>query len=615
MVVCTYCNNDVIAEEDYAAGCTYCPSCGAVLVEGTYEQGFTFGEDGTMIGQIISDEHKPQKGEISERGFHEISLLVDQLRIHPRDDTIDAALRLYKMAVSRGFLKGRRSNQVAACCIYIMCRTEKHPYLLIDFSDCLRLNVYVLGSVFLDICALFKLDHHPIFLSPVDPSLFIHRYVDRLRFGNKTSVVTQTALKLIKSMKRDWIQTGRKPSGICAAALFIASHIHGVPKMKRDIIHVARIGVSTVAKRLTEFSSTAPGKLTASEFNLEAEKMEQLEQVLLSGPSVDTRGPQGIGCHHLDNGAEYFASGMCKECYIQYIKISGGIHEGTADPPAFVHTNKKRGGGIGVKKMLKLTEDYEANEAGQRFLEMEMQQAPEAEEVEAEMNAALSCQQIETFISSVHGDASQRILDIPPTEANPVQSTEPETSGVQGQEEVEEDLPFDEEEEEEEGEDAIIIDDLEEISYESISDYLLPQEEADQKRLWWNELHEDFLKKQALRKEKPVEKGKKRKRQSKKKTVNKEYSSALEAVKSVLEEKGLSSKINYDNLEALFNEDLTRQGEPKSPEKDQSGPSNPLWDDDAIQQEDHKKDSFWKRSLSCKKSERKTGRRLDGLFD
>lgn len=381
---------------------------------------------------------------------------MDQLRIHPRDDTIDAALRLYKMAVSRGFLKGRRSNQVAACCIYIMCRTDKRPYLLIDFSDCLRLNVYVLGSVFLDICSLFKLDHHPIFLSPVDPSLFIHRYVDRLRFGGKTSVVTQTALKLIKSMKRDWIQTGRKPSGICAAALFIASHIHGVPKMKRDIIHVARIGVSTVAKRLTEFSSTAPGKLTASEFNKEAEKMEQLERSLLAGPLNKGEGYNGSRCHHLETGSEYFASGMCKECYVQYIRVSGGIHEGTSDPPAFTNGNKKRNG-IGVKKMLKLAEDYEANEAGQRFLEMEMQEAPEAEEVEAEMNAALSSQQIETFISSVQvggggcGDdgTSQPVpcsnpetwlgyLNMPP----PVS----ESSIKLDQVPEEEDLPFDEEE-------------------------------------------------------------------------------------------------------------------------------------------------------------------------
>lgn len=43
----------------------------------------------------------------------------------------------------------------------------------------------------------------------------------------KQNAVTNTALRLVKSMKRDWMQTGRRPSGICGAALFIATHIHG----------------------------------------------------------------------------------------------------------------------------------------------------------------------------------------------------------------------------------------------------------------------------------------------------------------------------------------------------------------------------------------------------
>jgi transcription factor IIIB subunit 2 len=62
----------------------------------------------------------------------------------------------------------------------------------------------------------------------VDPSLYIHRFADRLDFGRSMHSVANTALRLVASMKRDWIQTGRRPSGICGAALYIAAHIHGV---------------------------------------------------------------------------------------------------------------------------------------------------------------------------------------------------------------------------------------------------------------------------------------------------------------------------------------------------------------------------------------------------
>ena len=34
-------------------------------------------------------------------------------------------------------------------------------------------------------------------------------------------------------MKRDWIQTGRRPSGICGAAIYIAAHVHGAARGRR----------------------------------------------------------------------------------------------------------------------------------------------------------------------------------------------------------------------------------------------------------------------------------------------------------------------------------------------------------------------------------------------
>ena len=47
--------------------------------------------------------------------------------------------------------------------------------------------------------------------------------------------ISSTAFKLIQSMKRDWMQTGRRPSGICGAALFIAAHIHGCERSKQVV--------------------------------------------------------------------------------------------------------------------------------------------------------------------------------------------------------------------------------------------------------------------------------------------------------------------------------------------------------------------------------------------
>lgn len=62
---------------------------------------------------------------------------------------------------------------------------------------------------------------------PVDPSLYIHRFADRLNFGSSMRLVADTALRLVRTMKQNWLQTGRRPSGLCGAALYIAGHMHG----------------------------------------------------------------------------------------------------------------------------------------------------------------------------------------------------------------------------------------------------------------------------------------------------------------------------------------------------------------------------------------------------
>jgi hypothetical protein len=56
-----------------------------------------------------------------------------------------------------------------------VCRREKTPHLLLDFSDLLQVNVFVLGSVFMKLVRLLNLN-----LPLIDPSIFIPRYAAQL---------------------------------------------------------------------------------------------------------------------------------------------------------------------------------------------------------------------------------------------------------------------------------------------------------------------------------------------------------------------------------------------------------------------------------------------------
>eukprot|EP01112_Ceratiomyxa_fruticulosa_P020540 TRINITY_DN7020_c0_g1_i1.p1 TRINITY_DN7020_c0_g1~~TRINITY_DN7020_c0_g1_i1.p1 ORF type:complete len:317 (-),score=39.78 TRINITY_DN7020_c0_g1_i1:71-1021(-) len=271
MVSCPKCgSNESANAED---GSLVCSGCGLVLEAQCIvsELGFQEGSNGvsSTVGQYVSGTSKSfrrlgglnrDNREVSiENGRRRINMVASALKLKPHHS--EAAQRLFILAIQHGFIQGRRTQHVVAACLYIICRKERTPHMLIDFSDVLHTNVYILGHTFLKLCQLLNLT-----LPIIDPSLYIQRFASQLEFDEKTNAVANTALRLVQRMKRDWIQTGRRPSGICGASLLIAARIHGFRRTQKEIVQVVRICDVTLRKRLSEFSSTPTCNLTQQEF-------------------------------------------------------------------------------------------------------------------------------------------------------------------------------------------------------------------------------------------------------------------------------------------------------------------------------------------------------------
>ena len=139
---------------------------------------------------------------------------------------------------------------------------EKTSHMLLDFSEILRVNVFLLGNVFLRLVHALNLS-----LPLVDPSLYMGRFASRLEFGDKCQQVANTALRIAARMKRDWIQTGRKPSGICGACLLVAARLWGFQRTQAEVISVVKVCEATVRRRLVEFSTLPSSQLTPQEFH------------------------------------------------------------------------------------------------------------------------------------------------------------------------------------------------------------------------------------------------------------------------------------------------------------------------------------------------------------
>ena len=84
--------------------------------------------------------------------------------------------------------------------------------------------------------------------------------------NDKANLVALTALRLVGRMKRDWIVCGRRPAGICAAALLIAARAHGFSRHPQDVTRILRVCGMTVTARVKEFEQTPSASLTLQQF-------------------------------------------------------------------------------------------------------------------------------------------------------------------------------------------------------------------------------------------------------------------------------------------------------------------------------------------------------------
>ena len=160
-------------------------------------------------------------------------------------------------ALHMNYARGRRSLLVLASCIYIAAVRGREPYLLIDLAEATEINVFELGSSASNLAK--KLQLH---LSINDPTIYLRRYADQLNIGQATHQVAQDSIHILQLMQRDWLTTGRRPNGLCAACLLLASRAHGFHFSLDRIAQIVNMSPSTIKLRLSELSNSTSSQLS-----------------------------------------------------------------------------------------------------------------------------------------------------------------------------------------------------------------------------------------------------------------------------------------------------------------------------------------------------------------
>lgn len=140
-----------------------------------------------------------------------------------------------------------------------MDRSNTIGQLVLTFA--FQINVFTLGQTYLKLVQILE-----IRLPHIDPTVYVHRFAKHLEFGDEQSKVAKDALRLIQRMDRDWMVQGRRPSGICGAALILAARMNNFRRSIREVVYIVKVADLTIQKRLDEFRATKSGELTVEEF-------------------------------------------------------------------------------------------------------------------------------------------------------------------------------------------------------------------------------------------------------------------------------------------------------------------------------------------------------------
>lgn len=298
------CPNPNIIEDD---GRQVCATCGVVARESNIVSELQFGEtssgaaavQGSYVGEGRTHGQSsggPRPG-LTHDGLtsrelttlnarREIDGLINNLRIPA--NLADPAVNIFKLSLAhaiydsdgnreqnkKNFVQGRSIRTVAAVSLYIACRRQKNTntIMLIDLAETMtpQVSVFKMGNIYNRLVrAIWGNSDGSVssqgYVDPINPENLIRRFARDLEFGSLVGKVTEDAIRLVQRMDRDWMTTGRRPAGICGAALILAARMNNFRRTVREVVLVVKVCEVTVNNRLEEFQHTSSSKLTVQQ--------------------------------------------------------------------------------------------------------------------------------------------------------------------------------------------------------------------------------------------------------------------------------------------------------------------------------------------------------------
>ncbi len=174
--------------------------------------------------------------------FRELRRITSTLKL-PNSVAQETA-KLYRKAVKKGLTRGRLIEEVFISTLYIVCRKRKIPRTLKELSEVSGVEEKDIGKTY-----RFLKDEMDIEVPLTDPVCYIPRFASKVDLSGE---VQEEAKKILERVIDKGLLSGKGPTGVAAATLYIAAAKNGERKTQKQIAEAAGITEVTIRNRYQE---------------------------------------------------------------------------------------------------------------------------------------------------------------------------------------------------------------------------------------------------------------------------------------------------------------------------------------------------------------------------
>lgn len=158
----------------------------------------------------------------------------------------ETAAMIYRKAVNKNLIRGRSIEGVVAASLYAACRQCGVPRTLDEIAGSSRVTRKEIGRTYRFMTRELKLK-----LMPTRPQDYVSRFCSELKLSGE---VQSQALDILKQAAERELTSGRGPTGVAAAAIYIASILSNERRTQREVADVAGVTEVTIRNRYKELT-------------------------------------------------------------------------------------------------------------------------------------------------------------------------------------------------------------------------------------------------------------------------------------------------------------------------------------------------------------------------